>query len=529
MWSNRNITFLILSNILIGVCQHCSAQNFDYSFINRSTSLGSGVEIIYSDSLADITISVFDWLGTVSGSPVLSDTSGNLLGYFNCRNVYDSIGRIAINGDNMAVGFYQNFLFPSLPEHEGLGNGGNCAFIPITDSLFYLFYKSSEIWVGAPEFAIHFEEQGHDLSSYSEGLYLTKVRLNSDHRLFILESEKHILLSDELFQYKNLLFCKHANGIDWWLIVPHALGSQASRFLVFADGQIEHFDDIEFSDNFWRVRSTSEFAFSPSGENLVRIIIRPIENFKHIFEYFKFNRCDGTVDRLFVDSLDLPQKYTFGADVEFSDNGKYLYTAIGSLILQMDVTKEAFFLDRDTIAKWDGFLYQGFLEPIFDALWKLPNGRILVASGVSTPFLHYILEPDKPGDQCHFQQRAIMLPIDPLNEPYGVAIESLPRFPPFRMAALTTLCTNSISAEDFDLNQIQLFPNPTFGNLTLEGVKGLVVTVLNMFGHELFHFKVPKDEDIQALSLEKQVPGIYIFIFTDDYGQVRSIRKCVKL
>lgn len=401
------------------------SQKYDYNYLNRVGPIGSGAFIQYSDSLEDVTIDIFQWEGTATGPPVLSDKNGNLLGFFNSHNVYDSIGRIAINGDSMPVGYFLNYYLSFFDEHHGFGNGGNAAFIPITDSLFYLLYKSAEVWIGAPDFAIDFEEKGKRLTSYSDGLYLSKVRLNADHRLFIMDNEKQILLVDDLFQFEDLMLCKHGNGHDWWLLTPKALNNQAVRLRIHENGEIEHFDPVTFSDNYWRVRSKSSIAFSPNGDYLVRLIIRPDTIFKHLFEVFTFDRCEGTFERILCDSIPLTPRYTSGGDIEFSENGRYIYVAIGEVILQMDLQDSDFFANRDTIAEWDGFLYT-FLAPLFDALWRLPNGKILVASSVATPYLHYIHDPDKAGKACMFEQRAIKLPSDPLNEPFDVNIETLP-------------------------------------------------------------------------------------------------------
>ncbi len=527
MYSNfAKITISIVCSVLSA--HYGFSQKYDYNFINRSTPYGSGVYIKYSDSTQDISTNVLEVPGTVSGSPTLSDKDGNFLGYFNCRNLYDSIGRVAINGNNMAVGFFENYYFPFLPDDEGLGNGGNSAFIPINDSLYYLFYKSAELWIGAPNFAVHFEEKGRRLSSYSDGLYLTKVRVNKNHRLYILDDEKGILLINDLFQYKNLMFCKHANGIDWWLVAPKALDSKAYRLLIYSNGEIKQLENIEFSDNYWRVRSTSEFAFSPNGEYLARLIIRPDSVFEHIFEFFSFNRCEGTVNRILVDSLPLAERYSGGGDVEFSENGRFLYTALGSIILQMDLTDVDFFKNRDTIALWDGFFYFNFLEPIFDALWRLPNGKILVASAISTPFMHYIVYPNLPGDSCLFEQRAITLPDDPLNPPLGANVEELPRFPPFRMGPLEQPCITSTIDNDVD-KKILLYPNPTSGLITLERSNGLILRIFNLNGEDLFHLIIPVNQEKYSLSLESLVPGIYFFIFFDDNGKLKEFKKCIKI
>ncbi|MFZ1678544.1 MAG: T9SS type A sorting domain-containing protein [Saprospiraceae bacterium] len=519
--------FIAIAFLIFGVGYGLS-QKYDYNFLERTSAIGSAVFIRYNDTINDISINVIPWEGTVFGSPALSNKEGEFLGYFNSRNLYDSIGRVAIDGDSMAVGFFQNYLFQFLPEHEGLGNNQNCAFIPINDSLYYLIYKSAELWAGAPNFAIHFTEKGKNLTSYSDGLYLTKVRLNKDNRLYILPEEKHILLVDELFQMRNLMLCKHANGRDWWLIVPKALDSLASRLLIKANGDIEYLQDIEFSNNYWRVRSVAPYDFSPDGNYLVRFIHRANTIFKDIIELFHFDRCEGTVELLKMDSLLLPSYFSSGADIVFSSNSRFLYVAMGSIILQYDMQDEVKLELRDTIAVWDGMMYYSY-HPIFNWLWRLPNGKILVAGFEFTPFLHYIEAPDQKGEACHFIQRAIELPTDPLNEPYGTYIGGLPHFIPFRMDPLETPC-GTASTGPTDQIPLNIIPNPAVDIFSIT-CPALInqVEIYNINGQKIDAVHIQNIQDHYEFSLTGWTPGIYVVICRDKNGDIIGAKKLVKI
>ena len=519
--------YFTIACLLLQAC-YGFAQKYDYNFLERSSAIGSSVYIHYNDTLQDISIQELPWEGTVFGSPALSDKDGKFLGYFNSRNLYDSIGRVAINGDSMAVGFFENYYFPFLPEHEGLGNNQNCAFIPINDSLYYLVYKSEEVWVGAPDFAIHFTEKGKKLSSYSDGLYLTKVRLNKDRRLYVLPEEKHILLVDDLFQMRNLMLCKQANGKDWWLVVPKALDSLASRLLIKANGDIEYFPDIVFSSNYWRVRSVAQFDFSPDGEYLARLIHRPDTIFKDIIELFHFDRCEGRVQLLKSDSLLLPPYFSSGADVIFSTNSRFLYVALGSIILQYDMQDELLLERRDTIAIWDGVTYFGY-HPLFQWLWRLPNGKILIAGVEFTPFLHYIEDPDQKGEACDFIQRAIELPIDPLNEPYGTYIGGLPDFLPFRMGPLETPCTIT-SENPLELVPLKIFPNPAVDIFSISYPSPIYeVEIFSIDGLQMEDLYFHEMLDHYEFATTNWTPGVYVVVCKDKLGRVIGTKKLVKI
>lgn len=518
---------LTLAATILACCQVFS-QKYDYNYLIRSSIIGSGISVSYIDSLQDIHFQPFQWEGTVSGTPVLSDKEGNYLGYFNSRNLYDSLGRVAINGDSMAVGFYQNYLFQYSEEHEGLGNGGNCAFIPINDSLYYLFYSSAELWAGAPGFAIDFSEKNLLLTSYADGLYLTKVRLNPDRTLYILPHEKHILLINKLFQFANLMFCKQHNNDGWWLIIPNALDSLATRVMIEANGEVQQLLDVPFSSNYWRVRTDTGFDFSSDGQYLARIIHRAKSIFEDILEIYSFDRCDGEVRLLEMDSFPIPEYFSHRADVKFSNEGYLLYMAFGSYILQFNLNDLNPLENPDTIGVYDGFEYFG-LHPIFDGMWKLPNGRILVSGGEFTPYLHYIENPDELGSNCNFVQRAIQLPPDPLNEGFGITVRNLPSFPPFRMPPLDQPC-NTSTDEALDQTIIKVFPNPTFDifSITCSTIINEVI-VFDLNGIEVMKVFLSGYEDHYEFSLENWPAGMYMVVCRDSQGYIVGSKKLVRI
>lgn len=518
----KNILFFLLFINSVTIF----AQKHDYNYYHKIIPSESGAYIGYQDSIQDIVLDYFTWEGTVSRSPTLSDKEGHFLGYTNNRHVYDSLGRIAINGDSIAVGFFQTLVMEIFPEHQGVGVGNNGAFIPISDSLFYLFHASSEVWTGSPEWAIDIEEMGQGLTSYADGLYLTKVYLNEDGRLYLPEAEKKQLLIDDLLEYDQLSFCKHANGKDWWIIAPQVLTKETYLLRLYENGEIENQGTMYFSEHNGRVRSSAATVFNPQGNQFARLIVRSDTSFMHIFEVFNFDRCTGKVEHFFTDSLFLTEQYTSGGDIEYSANGRFLYMAIGSIVLQMDMEDNHFFENRDTIAEWDGFLYYS-LPPLFDGLWRLPNDKILVGSLVSTPYLHYIHAPNELGLACDFEQRALVFPIDPLNDPFRVDIDGFPSFPPYRMAALEQKCISNIPEEKQAFSSIGIFPNPVLNKISLTNIQDLSLRISSILGKTLAVFPT-YNHSIGGLDMTTYHKGIYFFTFYDKQGRIVCTKKVIK-
>ncbi len=500
-------------------------QKHDYHFFQKNIPSQSGMHAYYSDSLADIVFEQFVWdEGTVSNTPALSDKDGNFLCFSNNRYMYDSIGRVAINGDSMGVGWFQEYIMPMVgPEHKGLGTGQNAAFIPIDDSLFYYFHKSSEIWIGNPDYAINLYEKGYRITTYSDGLYLTKVRLDRDGRIYILPEEKKNVLIDDLLMLEQLAFCKKANNEGWWIIVPKIESGDAYRLSLSSSGVIESIQSFDFSENNNRLVFISRLNFNPAGDKLARLIYRIPSDLSQILEIWDFDRCTGEVgERIYYDSLADNNEYKMGGDIEFSESGTYMYIALSEYILQMDMDDMT--SPMDTIAKWDGFFYFSFLPPLLGEMIRLPNGKILVGSFVSTPYLHYIHEPDNKGSACNFEQRALRMPDDPLNGNIGTDFEGFPTFPPYRMPPSEYVCEDAIAEESEAVYDIKVYPNPTVGKFIIDFSESIVdiakVEIYDTQGHLYKSIHKSYGQSMIPIDDMAVLAGIYIIKIEMDKGDV---------
>ncbi|HKK87433.1 MAG TPA: hypothetical protein VJ917_01200, partial [Saprospiraceae bacterium] len=469
----RNIIRLINTSGLLLTCIFSFAQKHDYNFFNKSNVLnpGVGTHIQFVDSLDGIVVDTFVISGDISFSPVFSDRSGDFLCYTNNSNIYDSLGRIAINGDSIAVGYFQNLWLTEFPEHWGSGVGQNAAFIPVTDSLFYLFHCSSEYSTSNPAWAIDIEEDGIPQLYYSDGCYFTELRLRRDGRIEIDLNKKKVEFLRDTLLAEQMTFVKHANGEDWWILFPEHYSDSAYlyRFNVpevdlISKGKI-YLSDLNDKVVTFRVTESS-----PDGQVLARFhnIPKLSQKLPLALELFYFDRCTGQVDRFLVDTFPTGEESSFIGDVQFSDNGRFLYMAIGDHIIQLDMEDEFPTETWDTIATIDDYRYY-FLLTTFEQLWKLPNGEILVGSLNSTPYLHYIREPNNKGDACNFERRAIRLPMDHTSPGNDVKITTLPIYPPYRMPPLDYDCETSVDESERQSDVfVSLYPNPAWAETTVQ-------------------------------------------------------------
>ena len=531
--SNSKTILLTVCSLL--VAYGLIAQKHDYNFLYKSVGFNpnprSGASITYNEDIQDIEIGMFDWAGGVGASPVLSDRDGIFLGFTNAIHVYDSLGRVAINGEyNNVVGASSAFFITIAPYHAGRLVGHSSQFIPINDSLYYLFFLSQETYQALPEYEITTpQEKGWVLAGYSNGLYLSKVRLNAQGRLYINEDEKAVKLIDDLLGLQELIFCKKADNDGWWALMPRAEKPEAYRLSMNGVGVIESIDTVYFSDQNGRLFSDKQMAFNHRGDKLVRITGQSTACFWDKLEVFDFDRCTGEVNRIFLDSLSQPNLFSFDRDVQFSANDQFLYFAQGSVLYQFDMTDPQFFEHREIVAEWDGFLYLGGLQPLFGQMWELPNGKILVGSFVATPYLHYIHEPNKKGTACNFEQRAIKFPLDPLGtcDSCRVEISGLPSYPQYRMKPLPEPCNTSITSGALS-DGLKISPNPSSDHIAIDLSEFdrdiLSVEIIDVHGSRVHAtYEANKWSENLVIDVSTLTDGLYyILLHFEDQSSMKS-------
>lgn len=468
------------------------AQKHDYNWFarDRTSTPGTGIHVQYIDSIQDIDIQLFDWHGRVNASPAFSDKNGEFLFFSNNFHVYDSIGRVIENGDSIAVGFYLNYVLRIDPPDFGAAILQNGATIPISDSVFYMFHQTQEYWPGAPNWPIvGIEEQGEPLVIASDALHLTTVRKRTDGTLYIRPDEKEVQLLKDTIVESQLSFIKHANGKDWWLLVPEHYSDSAYLFRIYPEtGEIDLQGKSHFSDQNDRVTSIKVTGSSPNGTKLARLINNYGSKIDHKLELFDFDRCTGAVERYFLDSLPPADIWSLDGDLAFSENGRFLYMAASEYIFQFDMELDDPFSDYDTIAVADDFRFLGVLPTLFGQFWEIPNGKLLVVSLNATPFFHYIHQPNEKGAACDFEMRAITLPAERSSPEDSIMIAGLPTYPPYRMPPLDYDCETSIDEPERSSDVfISLYPNPAWSETTVQihGAKIKQARVLDINGRQL--------------------------------------------
>ena len=252
--------------------------------------------------------------------------------------------------------------------------------------------------------------------------------LDKDENNEYYVSIKDSVISDSLSSFGYTTCCQHANGRDWWLIQFNQ--DTAFSFLIDPEGfQLIHSQVFPFS---FKDR-ISNAVFGPKGEKFaIHQLFRSGEPDGTELVLFDFDRCTGTLSNMrfrIEDSFD--QFATPG--VEFSADGRYLYTNSRTSCYQYDTREEDIFSSRKLVMKWDSSVFDNpFGQTEFASTFGLsrrgPDNKIYIANpGQNTKF-HVINRPNNEASLCKPEQNAITLPT--------LVIGTVSTFPTLRLGPL---------------------------------------------------------------------------------------------
>jgi hypothetical protein len=320
----------------------------------------------------------------------VSNYEGKLIMYSDGCVIFNAHLEIMQGAETINEGFYNNLL---------CGSGGGYGVIhgifglPFADSLFLLMH--------------------HRMLPYDDGdcllreLLTTKVDMRADNGLGAIVYKDSVLLSIDCMQ----LACanKHANGRDWWVVVPDHKSDIFYRFLVspeeiqgpwaqsLANPTRDSFDTCGWSE------------FSPNGE---MFMINACDKGIAVYD---FDRCSGMLSNL-RHIPDTTENESRNIGATFSPNSRLLYATRGNAdrLVQYDLAHPDLVQSETTVAVWDSFYYvtPGSGTKIwtkFLYMYPGPDGKIYNWTS-SAPFMHLIHYPNRKGAACAVEQRAVQLP-----------------------------------------------------------------------------------------------------------------------
>ncbi|MCH2231606.1 MAG: PKD domain-containing protein [Crocinitomicaceae bacterium] len=317
-------------------------------------------------------------------SATICTSNGNLRLYTNGIRVLNYLDQIVENGDTINPGQYWE-------NHQQIGyilNQGTL-FLPFpeSDSLVALFHESLEYpLVGNNLIVPYFYQTTIDISA-------------NDLKGKVLQ--KNIPIIEDSLAYGEITTVRHANGRDWWIIVPEYNSNKYYKCLFTPNGI-----DIVNTQTIGNTVQTglAQATFTPDGSKYIRFntISLEVGQFIHIYD---FDRCSG----LLHTPIEITYNDSAGAGgVAVSPNSKYLYVSSNNYIYQYDLTSIDIEASKVIIAEYDGF--QSPFATRFFLAQLAPDDQIYINSPTGVNTLHVIREPNRLGIESKVDQHAIQLP-----------------------------------------------------------------------------------------------------------------------
>ncbi|MEP6794517.1 MAG: T9SS type A sorting domain-containing protein, partial [Saprospiraceae bacterium] len=297
--------------------------------------------------------------------------------------------------------------------------------------------------------------------------------------------------------------CRHANGRDWWVIVPEWNSNCYYTILVSPDGVSspqKHCTGPTQGDHDWG----ASVGFSPDGQWFARSLPW-IKGSLGYISLFSFDRCTGELTHSVT--LNFPTEEPFYTGLSFSPNNRFLYASTLKSLWQFDLSKPdiqntGVLAGRVTTGSFPG---QGSL--FFQQL--APDGRIYIACPGSHKFLSTIHYPDRLGTECVFKEYDLKLPIGSNN---WMGLQNYPNYllGPLDGSGCDTLGINNIPVAYFR------YEPDSINRFEFE------FTNLSYFEPEMFHwdFGDTSESDLKDPLHEFREYGTYkvCLSVTNEYG-----------
>jgi hypothetical protein len=351
--------------------------------------------------------------------------------------------------------------------------------------------------------------------SHVKKLYFSTVDM-ADGQGVVLEKNVK-LLQDSLTQ--DLSAVRHANGRDWWLVLPQRWSNKFFIFLFDPWGARLYREQSIGIENFGAETS----QFSQDGSRYARV-----SEYTGV-DLFHFDRCSGEFSR----HQRLPfagQEVTELGSPCFSPSGRYLYVTSVLDIDQYDLWATDIAASRVRVAHIDNPNHTIIWGTYFDQQLA-PDGRIYVCASNGYRYLHVIQHPDSAGLACGFVDSGL-----PLLTHTGF---TLPTHPNYALRELPCSPCDSLRASAPDscgggfTGNLRSYPNPVrdFAKIVLPPGEPMAdrVQVHAVSGQFLREQVVAPTDWLLEVDLRDLPAGMY-FISIRSEGRKRPwVAKVVKM
>ncbi len=408
----------------------------------------------------------------------MCDSAGNILFYTNGIGIHNSLDEVMENGDTLVYcETSTDFATLGLPTDQG----AIAIPRPNNPSQYWLFMS---IWEGVGYYN-------------SLRLYNSLIDMNENNGLGKVVIKSNILLEDTLSHW-GLNAVKHANGRDWWIIVPQARYSDSTNcyhLCLVSPDSILYMGEQCLGGK----RTSGSFSeFSPDGRWFI------CGNGHKEVSVFEFDRCRGVLT--LKDIIKYSINYGLG-HISFASQSRYFYIEydiVSPKLYQYDILASD--ISASEILVWEDTT-PGFPYEIFSFASLAPDGKIY-GNNYNANYFHVIHYPDNPGVLCTVQENAVARPCN--------VLDIIPHFPNYTLGPLFGSGCDTLVSINHSVNPnqgaggVKVYPNPTSGTLTVaKAGSGGIFHLYDVQGRLLLS-RVLKSEK-ETLSLGGLPEGLYIW------------------
>lgn len=406
---------LIAFVIILFFSNSLNSQRYDFNWLMGYTLSTSPSEGITS----------FNFNST-NGNPIIFKDPGIKIDlYYYGSMISDKKGNFNFVFNGYEIEDFTNTVVPN--SRKQLCPDNRCEFVPQGSIILPNLYNDSSY------FLFHEIDSVVYLNDSEATIVISRFVINelagiNNQNAFSLNPKSQNLING-IIDNGKVAACKHANGRDWWILVPGSDNHSMHTLLLDNIGVREVFVQKLSS---YRHYGGGYAKFSSNGEFYCISSLRGDSIFEgHAHDLFHFDRCSGILSNqqhIDMDS-DKEQAYTGCA---FSPDNSKLYVVDNYTLLQYSIDSVGMLNNNPWKEEYDGFLSTLFSNvhspTVFGALQNAPDGKIYMNSNlIQSKHIHVIHNPNEKGAECNFRQHDLNLP---------TVVTTMPYFPNYRLGPI---------------------------------------------------------------------------------------------
>jgi Secretion system C-terminal sorting domain len=443
-----------------------------------------------------------------------SDNIGNLLFYTNGETINNWNLELVEAGDSLNIGYWADAA-----GGYRIINGAFFLPCPADSNQVYLIYM----------FMDHFSGGVNPLTK----VQYAKIDIAANNgQGKVLAKRMPILTANTDIGFRHAGAVRHANGRDWWILVPSHKEAKYYRILLTPDGFSEPEEqEIGFREPI-TLFYTNRNLFSQDGSKYA-----DYDQLNGV-QFFDFDRCTGLLSNpVKIDYMPSPMDINYQSGVAFSPSGRLAYVMYA---LNNYFELRQYNLDAADIAASEQLLsscseFDGQLECSMWNIMLAPDDNIYIGAYIDSFGMHIIREPDSLGISCGFEFGGFDLPV-------GNTRFNMPYFPNYRLydvpgSACDTLGIDApppppsatVEEQGGKGGKLVISPNPAGQDCSityqLEKRRNGTISVWDSYGRQVAEYQLEAASG--TVQLSGLASGVY-FISLSVAGQIVQTEKLVR-